>query len=98
MTQRKIVTILTEQYASILTVTTSGEDVSNNHCCTYFNNNIDRALLLDAEPQDITQKVMSVWGDTPVVEVPDYSSLEIPKTKDVWDEIAEAIMEGVNEV
>lgn len=98
MIQRKSVTILTEQYASVLTTTTSEEGFVTNHCCTYFNNDIDRSLLLGTEPQDVIQEVMAVWGDTPALEVPDYSGLEIPKTKDVWDEIAEAIMEGVNEI
>ena len=98
MTQKKIVTMLTEQCAGILTVTTSEEGLTSNHRCTYFNNDMDRALLLNTEPHDIIQEVISVWGDVPTLEVPDYSSLEIPKTKDVWDEIAEAIMEGVNEI
>lgn len=79
--------------------------VGSNHRCAYSNSESGRAMLVEKEPEDIVAEVMAVWGDTPTLEEPEYPEY-VPDESggvenddgSVWDEMAAAIEEGVNEV
>lgn len=43
--------------------------VGQPHRCAYSNSAIDRELILDELPEPYLTAVMSVWGDTPTVEI-----------------------------
>lgn len=90
---KKIADMLTTESVSILTI----NDDETRHRCAYVNSESGRKMLVENEPETIVSEVMEVWGDEPIVEEPTYE--DIPEqTKDVWDEMAEAIKQGVNEV
>ncbi len=104
----KSIYILNEETVSILTQTTddsSGE--VHNHMSGYDNSESGRENLVENEPEEIVAEVMVVWGDAPIVEVPEFP--EAPEQGDtispsestgesVWDEMAKAIKEGVNAI
>ena len=98
----KTADMLTQESVSILTINEDGE----RHRSAYKNSKSGRALLQEIEPEDIVSQVMEVWGDSPTVEEPEYTYTpeeenpsageEVPSA--MWDEMAAAIKEGVNEV
>lgn len=92
----KSATYLTPTSVSVLTITDG-----INHRTAYENSESGRQLLIDSEPDYIVEEVMQVWGEEPTVEEPEYDFNQDDTTDtniDVWDEIAEAIKTGVNEL
>lgn len=67
----KSIYYLTSDTVSILTQTTDelSEEV-RNHMVGYDNSESGRADLIAFEPDEVVNKVMEVWGDTPTVETP----------------------------
>lgn len=102
---KKTVPLITVDFACVLTQQFETDDsndaeiqIGYDHRCTYDNNPMGRELLLNTEPEDIIAEVLVVWGDHPTVKNPQIIEDDPSKSRDIWDEIAEAIMEGVNEV
>lgn len=97
----KSIKSLTKNDASILTQNFTVLDgtkmpVGDNHRVAYVNSTSGRADLQLNEPEHIVTAVMSVWGEQPSVE--DTENVEYEPPKDVWDEMSEAIKQGVNNV
>lgn len=92
---RKIADMLTHESVSILIINEDG----TKHRCAYINSASGRKSLISNEPEEIVEKVFEVWGDKPIIEEPTYNDdTEQKRPKDVWDEMAEAIKQGVNNV
>lgn len=89
----KIVTNLTSESVSILTVTNG-----KNHRRAYSNSESGRMNLVANEPKEVVEEIMVIWGNTPTIEEPSFSNYEPSPSSNVWDEIAGAIRSGVNEV
>ena len=97
----KTANMLTEHSVSILTQTPMGDGKYSNHRTSYVNSESGRNSLMENETEEIVAEVLAVWGDAPTIEEPDFT--EVPEQKEnsassVWDEMATAIKEGVNEV
>ena len=89
---KKRVSVLTQ---SFVTIDGMESQVGTNHRKAYVNSDAGRSDLLANEPNDVVTAVMAVWGDSPVVVEPD--PIEYVN-KDFWDEMADAIEEGVTAV
>lgn len=98
---KKIVDMLTLESVSILTINEEGL----RHRCSYMNSLSGREFLNANEPEEVVAEVLSVWGDKPIIE--EFIQEDIPMQGedykgtpqiDVWDEMAKAIKQGVNEV
>lgn len=87
----------------------TSEQVGSNHRTSYSNSESGRLLLAENEPEEIVATVLQMWGESPTIEEPelpelpetDGSGIENPEgttTEAFWDEMAQAIEEGVNEV
>lgn len=97
----KIADMLNELNVSILTI----KDDETRHRCSYENSTSGRTSIIENEPEEIVAEVFEVWGDSPKVEEPEYTYTpeENPSEGEasqsaMWDEMASAIKEGVNEV
>lgn len=95
--------MLTQDSVSILTI---NEDGTYHRCC-YMNSVSDRASIVANEPEEIVAEVMEVWGEKPTLEEevweepPKYGLPELvdpAPSENVWDELAAAIKQGVNNV
>lgn len=75
--ETKQVDLLTSVSVSILTVADG-----KNHRKSYYNSECGRKELLDNEPKDVVDIVMSIWGDEPTVEAPQESDLPQEPTTD----------------
>lgn len=101
----KIITALTPTSVSILSKINGV-----NHRKAYENSESGRQNLIDSEPDYIVEKVIQVWGDVPTVKEPVYEIYPPEPTLEdhienieesitgIWDDIADAIQEGIDEV
>lgn len=91
----QVIDFLTKENVSISAFNDRG--LIYNH--TYTNSVLGREELITNEPEKIVEGVLAVWGDEPIIENPTYNDIpEQENSKNVWDEMAEAIKQGVNEV
>lgn len=72
METKKIVDMLTEESVSIITqryIEHEGEtvQVGSNHRKGYSNSAAGRTELAEAEPKEVVEAVLAIWGDTPTV-------------------------------
>ena len=87
---KKTITSLTSDSVSILTQQfeygKNGEEVrvGENHRCAYENSESGRALLIANEPEEVVEEVFAIWGDTPILEEPNFSDyVPEPTTDDI---------------
>lgn len=61
------VSILTQNYIEFNGVQTQ---VGQNHRCAYVNSETGRNNLQNAEPEEVVNAVLAIWGDTPTISEP----------------------------